>query len=942
MRIFKVLFLYLYLNSALFAADIFDAARLQKAIFENKGVEPICFNVVSNYVIFGADKLNNIEALEGHQFKGFNSKILNICNFGKKKNIKIPVTKLINLDPGQRIEYEVKFPSYVCDILPHDSLKTLTWSTGDSLFVTLNSNDSITPKNKNYVTHWDSLNEQLELYRKFFMNKRSCSDVETIADFTSQGLGVTSYKRSEEVVVSLTSYPARFATTWLAIESLLRQQEKPDRINLNLFEDEFPGRVLPWFIRQQINRGLEVNFCPINYKVYLKVIPTVQKYPNAAVVATDDDIIYPPCRLNKLMDGYRKHPSHVIAQEVRETAELDGHIYPVCEWNFTGWNGYVDTRELGPSNKLIPEGVTGILFPPNSFAPIVFDYEKFKELSPTEDDLWLYVGCLLNGKSVFKIKSTYLPHVIDSAHNMDCALSKTNTADGYKVSSQCFYNLFYKLNLADALNAKTFSRTSDEARKNNMNSLSYNDFILPRNHKSPVALLKGFSWTENWIGNRGGVWTDGDQALFSVVNPSLGFVKVIIKSRFVYNQNHNSLSFRIKRNGYTLYRGEATSEYFDISFVDMFREHQQSYAVLIDNPVSPSTWGSQDPRMLGLLFHKVNVGKLDFNESDSECSQLSPSMRNSSEIINIDSSYIDSSVVLVREGANKIAFDYADYQLGIGEKDLKIRFSKLLENSLIKANDSSILENNLIPFLHHRAWHTSSTNPKEVPDHILEKYITSLKNMTDQRWTHTFWCNNKKLIPSTISKLLKACPWLNIREISEFPRTFIGKKDYEKLINDSRFTNANDIFRISLIHALGGVYFDLGFEVNLDISPLLSKYNAMVYLYETGAIDHNFIAMPASNKFTESYLRRLLNPSSVSISLRNKWVSDPYFQQHIFCGASGFLIDILERFDGQDNVLFVPVKNPFFVRYNLDSWHSGNSFGNKPVQKSQVDFFKEF
>lgn len=768
--------------------------------------------------------------------------------------------------------------------------------------------------------------KKLDIYRSEYMDGGKYTSEQILQDFLSQPLGITSRKRSTEVIFSLTSFPPRMPYTWLSIESLLRQTELPDRVVLNLYEGEFPDRALPWFIQQQIKRGLEINWCPKNFKVGLKVIPTIQKYTQAISIAVDDDIIYPKEKLQDLMSGYRKHPNCVIAQEVREMTHLGEDIFPCCDWNFTGWNGFVDERELGPSKFLVPEGVTGVLFPPESLHEIVNDFDKFTELTPTEDDLWLYSALILNGKSVVKIPSSKLPHVIEDAHNMESALSKTNTANGYQVSTQSFHNLFHSLNLGNALSVERFNKSTKDAKKNAAEFLSYGTFLTPRHYQSPIALMNGFSWTEQWIGHRGGVWTDSNSSSFAIVVPQTGYSTVNIKSRFCHHpENHNFINFRIKRDGYTILRGEFDTEWFDFSFVDSFESLRQEYEILIDNPIIARECGHDDYRNLGILVHKVKVDPghaLSFNRSEELIVNIDPSRK------------------LLREGAANIAFDYALYQCGIDEQTLKANFSSVLLNSYRTTIAKQLLPTPSIPFLHHRAWHTSEKTPRQIPDHILEKYINSMKVMhaANESWQNIFWCNKKDLIQPTISKLTDACPWVEVREVKDLPN-FIGKKYYDLLMSDNRYTNANDIFRLSLIHAMGGIYLDLGFEVKNDISCWLHTYDGIVSMYSTGAIDHHVLGMAPLNKFTESYLRRLQNPESISKKLISKWSSEPYFQQHLFFGASGFLVDILERATEADKFLLVPEENPFIKRNAMQSWFSGNSFGNTPVERSTINMF---
>lgn len=931
----KFLFIFLTIGYAFSAVDltsvyvdfneIFASTRLQTIELFNQGSTSISVDVLTQHSeLLEAGERKVIRASEGFVFfnatanESFSSiKVKNVTD--KQNQAIVTEKKTVVVQPGQRHEVTVTSPCSVSGVRTQNT--NVSWGTIED---------------KINVKFEDDLSSQLNFYKKYFMPDGRYTQAEILQDFTGQASGVTVSKRAEEVIFSLTSYPKRFEFTWLAIESLLRQTERPDRVVLNLFEGEFPGRLLPWSIRKQMERGLEINWCPVNFKVYLKVIPAIQKFSRAAVVAVDDDIIYPKEKLRDLMNGYKDHPDCIVAQEVREMTNFGGYIYPCCDWNFTGWNGSVDGRKLGPSNLLVPEGVTGVLFPPGSLHSISNDFSQFQALTPTEDDLWLYAALVLNNRRVVKIPSVELPYVIFDAHNMDSALSKINTANGYKVSTQCFYNLFHALNLKDFLGMDGFSRDSQEAKDRNHLLLSYGQFEIPRQPRSPISLLDGFSWTENWSGHKGGVWTDGPSASFSIVVPQNGFSRMNVKARFLKHPSlQKFINFRIKRNGYTIFRGEFDSEWFDFSLVDSFESHLQKYELSIDNPILASSCGFNDNRNLGVLIHQVNVEPitaLSFNRTIASVEEHAVT-----EICEID-----SAKQLLREGAANISFDYALNQCGINEQELKDRFSRLITNCHQTSIERQILPTRSIPFLHHRAWHTSREKPREVPNDILGIYIRSLKEMkrSNDSWQHIFWCNGKDLIPSTVSKLTDECPWLDVREVKDFPGAFVGKPFYELLMNDGRYTNANDVFRVSLIHEMGGIYLDLGFDVIHDISSWLQTYDSIVAMYPSGAIDHHVLGMAPFNKFTESYLRRLQNPKSLSKTLVNKWSKEPYFQQHIFFGASGFLVDLLERATETDKVLLVPETNPFIRRHNMGSWFAGNNFGNNPVEKSKVDLFR--
>lgn len=48
-------------------------------------------------------------------------------------------------------------------------------------------------------------------------------------------------KSGEEIIVSLTTFPARISTVWITIETIFRQEVMPDRIVLWLAKEQFPN-----------------------------------------------------------------------------------------------------------------------------------------------------------------------------------------------------------------------------------------------------------------------------------------------------------------------------------------------------------------------------------------------------------------------------------------------------------------------------------------------------------------------------------------------------------------------------------------------------------------------------------------------------------------------------------------------------------------------------
>lgn len=81
-----------------------------------------------------------------------------------------------------------------------------------------------------------------------------------IASF--HGLGIETHPAGEQVMISVTSFPARIHEVKYTIYSLLKQTYKPDRVVLWLGEDQFPNQEadLPADLLKLKENGLTISF----------------------------------------------------------------------------------------------------------------------------------------------------------------------------------------------------------------------------------------------------------------------------------------------------------------------------------------------------------------------------------------------------------------------------------------------------------------------------------------------------------------------------------------------------------------------------------------------------------------------------------------------------------------------------------------------------------
>lgn len=213
-------------------------------------------------------------------------------------------------------------------------------------------------------------------------------DKYTTLSLNSNGNGTTDEMYCDyPVIVSLTSYGNKIQQVGLALESLMHQTIKPNKIVLSLSE-EYKGR-LPVVLERQQERGLEVNFCK-DIRSYTKLVPTLRKYPQSVIITVDDDIIYPIDFIEYLVKAYKNNQNKVYFY-YGHTITLDsrGLSIPYKEW----------TRKPAKGSSLLnlPTGVDGVLYPPGCFHEDVCKEELFLEICPYADDLWFKAMTLLKG-----------------------------------------------------------------------------------------------------------------------------------------------------------------------------------------------------------------------------------------------------------------------------------------------------------------------------------------------------------------------------------------------------------------------------------------------------------------------------------------------------------------------------------------------------------------
>ena len=228
----------------------------------------------------------------------------------------------------------------------------------------------------------------------FFFGGRK-ADLKRIDRTLAKGNLKLAEEKADNVIVSLTSYGERIAELKYTLYSLVSQSILPEKIIVNIaFEDEkYITKELKFFEQY----GVEFYFCK-DIRSYKKLIPTLERFPNACIVTVDDDMYYAKDWLIRLYNEFQKHPDDVC-----------GHIFHKITYGNNRINQYhkwiKNHKALSAGKNIVGIGYGGILYPPGVFYKDILDESLFMTLAPFADDLWFYFMIVLNNKNIRQISN---------------------------------------------------------------------------------------------------------------------------------------------------------------------------------------------------------------------------------------------------------------------------------------------------------------------------------------------------------------------------------------------------------------------------------------------------------------------------------------------------------------------------------------------------------
>ncbi len=241
----------------------------------------------------------------------------------------------------------------------------------------------------------------------------------------AEDYGISVQTRKPQIIVSLTSHPARIDTVHLAINTLLRQTFKPDKIILWLAKEQFPEgeNSLPENLTQLEKLGLTIKWCE-DLKSYKKLVPALREFQEDIIVTVDDDLYYEENMLEILYKTHLEHPKDIIVNRSWRVKLQGNKIIPFASRRIC----YEEFTEASYLNQLM--GGSGCLYPPNSLHKDVLNTNKIMSLIPTHDDVYFWVMAVINGTktSVANGGKSQLYHIENTQDKGLCKINRKNKA----------------------------------------------------------------------------------------------------------------------------------------------------------------------------------------------------------------------------------------------------------------------------------------------------------------------------------------------------------------------------------------------------------------------------------------------------------------------------------------------------------------------------------
>ncbi len=263
-------------------------------------------------------------------------------------------------------------------------------------------------------------------YVIYFLGIRLCLKHKCRFEYKqTNDFGVTIKKRTPQIIVSLTSYPARIKTVHYTINTLLSQDFKPDKVILWLTESQFPNREkdLPSELVRLLDLGLTIEWCQDDLKSYKKLIPALKKYPNDIIITADDDVYYNQNLISSLYEAYKKDPKNIYVKRSVKLQLNNEKLENISSRKYF----YKHLKSPSYFNQIM--GGSGCLYPPNSLYKDITNIELFQQLVPSHDDVYFWSMAILN-RTKIQVVGGFDEDLNFVENTQDIGLINVNTQSG--------------------------------------------------------------------------------------------------------------------------------------------------------------------------------------------------------------------------------------------------------------------------------------------------------------------------------------------------------------------------------------------------------------------------------------------------------------------------------------------------------------------------------
>ena len=210
--------------------------------------------------------------------------------------------------------------------------------------------------------------------------------------------------KQEQVIVSLTSFPAAIWYATQAVKSLLESTILPDKIILYLTYSQFGENGIPEELQKLVdcNSIFEIRNYDDDIRSYRKLVPALNDFPDDVIITIDDDIWYNKNMLGDLLRLHNQIPDAIIAHRAKRI-KINA---PYRKWKKYRWYSFV-TKRIHSNFKNIQTGVGGVLYPPRALKKEMIDPELFIAIAPTTDDIWFWAAAVANGTKIIPVPFGY-------------------------------------------------------------------------------------------------------------------------------------------------------------------------------------------------------------------------------------------------------------------------------------------------------------------------------------------------------------------------------------------------------------------------------------------------------------------------------------------------------------------------------------------------------